>query len=384
MKNKLLLLITFITSTSVISQNNFFNKTYKNSSPNIEFGVGYLLSPADADYAMRYQFASRNILLNKKLGFLYTIEPHTDNTTDLFGINYRFSKDFSFQAATGIFNNSFFDSNDDAARKNISVAYHPDYMPLTVTAGYSIDMGPSIGINYRIFFNKNKKKNIDQVDNIKSDLNQNRTRTKNNLNKISINTEENNISKKIIEKTKSNIIKKEVPLKDENISKESTKNINNEQIINQKLNEKKITNKINSLESVSKPIKQKTTKKKIKKPTINTEKLCDESKVLYSINEYEISILEKNNLKKLSKYLKDNPNSNLIIYGSADKSGSKEYNLTLSDKRARSSKNYLIELGVNTNQLKTIALGESKAQNANSEIERAQARSTMFEIVIEK
>ena len=31
-------------------------------------------------------------------------------------------------------------------------------MPLTVTAGYSIDMGPSIGINYRIFFNSKKNK----------------------------------------------------------------------------------------------------------------------------------------------------------------------------------------------------------------------------------
>ena len=373
MKEKLLLFTLFL-STSIIAQDNIFNKTYKNSSPNLEFGVGYLLSPSDDDYALRYQLATRNIMFNKKIGFMYTLEPNKDNNSDVFGINFRFSKDFSFQAGTGLFYNSFFDSND-GFRKKISVAYHPEFMPLTVTAGYSIDMGPSLGINYRIFFNNKKKKN------------------KSNLNKISNNNtpdivihKNKNIIKKTIDKSESNIIKKEVPSKVINNSQIPSINKKNEQNIinNQILNKKEITNNINTLDSVIKPVKQKIVKKKIKKPVVDTKKLCDDSKVLYPLNTYKISSLEKNNLKKLSKYLKDNPKSTLIIYGSTDKSGSEEYNMSLSEKRANSSKNYLIELGVNRSQLKTIALGESKSQNANSEKERAQARSSMFKIVIEK
>ena len=140
-------------------KDNIFNKTYKNSSPNIEFGLGYLLSPSDADYGISYQIASRNILLNKKLGFMYTLEPNSDNTSDLFGVNFRFSNNFSVQAGTGLLYNSFFDSND-GARKKLSLAYHPEFMPLTVSAGYSIDMGPSLGINYRIFFNDKNKSEL--------------------------------------------------------------------------------------------------------------------------------------------------------------------------------------------------------------------------------
>ncbi|MBL6874684.1 MAG: OmpA family protein [Flavobacteriales bacterium] len=374
MKVKLFLLFSIILSTSIIAQENIFNKTYKNSSPNIEFGVGYLLNPTDADYGLRYQFISRNILLNKKIGFMYTLEPNTDNNSDVFGVNFRFSNNFSFQAGTGLFYNSFFDSND-GARKKLSLAYHPDFMPLTVTAGYSIDMGPSLGINYRIFFNNKKKKN-------KSDL----TKISNNTSPNILTNKKENIIEKTIDKTKSNITKKEPPTININNSKESTINTKNEQniISNQTFNEKKITNKVNAVDSVRKPVKEKIVKKEIKKPTVDTEKLSKESKVLFSLNTYKISNLEKNNLKKLSKYLKENPKSRLIIYGSTDKSGSEEYNLSLSEKRANSSKKYLIELGVNSSQLKTIALGESKSQNANSESEKAQARSSMFKIEIEK
>ena len=373
MKVKLLLVLSLFLSTSTNAQNNIFNKTYKNSSPNIEFGLGYLLSPSDANYGIRYQIASRNILLNKKLGFMYTLEPNKDNTSDVFGVNFRFSNNFSVQAGTGLFYNSFLDSND-GARKKLSLAYHPEFMPLTVTAGYSIDMGPSLGINYRIFFNSKKKRN-------KSDL----TKISNNTSTNILTTKKENIIEKTIDKTKSNTTKNDVPSKEINNSKNPSINKKNEQNINnQILNKKEITDSINSVDSVSKPVKQKIVKKKIKKPIVDTDKLSKESKVLFSLNTYEISTLEKNNLKKLSKYLKENPKSTLIIYGSTDKSGSEEYNLSLSEKRANSSKNYLIELGVNSKQLKTIALGESKSQNANSETEKAQARSSMFEIVIEK
>ena len=103
--------------------------------------------------------------------------------------------------------------------------------------------------------------------------------------------------------------------------------------------------------------------------------------MLYPLNMYELSSSEKNNLKKLSKYLKDNPK---MAYEIEDKirAGSEEYNMMLSTKRANSSKNFLLELGVASKQIETINLGESKSQNANSEQERAKARSTTFQIII--
>ena len=145
--NILLILVSCIGLNAVAQENNFFTKKYENSKPNMELGIGYLMNPSNEDFGLTYQIASRNILLYERLGFMYSLEPSSSGTSDIFGVNYRFSKDFSLQAGTGLFFNSLFDSNDDGARKKLSIAYHPNYMPLSITAGYSFDMGPTIGIN---------------------------------------------------------------------------------------------------------------------------------------------------------------------------------------------------------------------------------------------
>ena len=137
--NILLILVCCISLNTVAQDNNFFTKKFKNSKPNMELGIGYLMNPKNEDKGLTYQMASRSILLNERLGFMYTIEPSASATTDLFGVNYRFSENFSLQAGTGLFFNSFFDSNDDGARKKLSIAYHPIY-PIIITAGYSFDM----------------------------------------------------------------------------------------------------------------------------------------------------------------------------------------------------------------------------------------------------
>ena len=372
LKNILLILSLCLTTQLFAQERSFFKKTYTNSNANLEFGVGYLFNPKDKPTMIKYQVASRNILLNKKLGFMYTLEVNSDEVQDVFGLNYRISNSLSLQAGSGLTNYNIFNS-EEGLRKEISIAYHPDYMPLTITTGYSTSMGPSLGISYRIFFNKKKNEKIIQSNDKISKLNK----------EVNFDKLKNTESRKNIESTK----KKLVEEKNSNINLESLnkkpiqQKTDQKTILEKTLEEKKITN--NNLEStIKKTIQKKIVKKEIKKPNVNTDKLCNESKVLYPLNMYELSSSEKNNLKKLSKYLKDNPKSILKIFGSTDKSGSEEYNIMLSTKRANSSKNFLIELGVSSKQLETINLGESKSQNANSEQERAKARSTTFQIII--
>ena len=381
-KNIILILGLCLTTQIFAQERSFFKKTYSNSNSNLEFGLGYLFNPADKPTMIKYQVASRNILLNKKLGFMYTLETNSDEVQDVFGLNYRISNSFSLQAGSGLTNYNIFNS-EEGTRKEISIAYHPDYMPLTITTGYSTSMGPSIGINYRIFFNK-KKNNT----NVKSDDKSSKLSEKVSFNKLK-NTESTKKTeitrKKLVEQKNTKNVSQKITSKvnSENLNnKPIQQKTNQKTIIEKTLDEKKIT-KNSNLESINKkPIQQKKAQKEIKKPAINTNKLCDESKVLYPLNMYELSSSEKNNLQKLSKYLKDNPKSKLKIFGSTDKSGTENYNLSLSAKRANSSKNFLIELGVSSKQLETIYLGESKSQNANSEQERSKARSTTFQIVI--
>ena len=372
MLKKIILGLSLLVSTSIIAQEKSnINKIKNRSIPSIELGIGYLFNPIDKNNFVKYQIASRNILLNKRLGFLYTIEIENDNNNiyDVFGLNYRINNNFSLQAGSGLITNNVFNS-DKSIRKEISIAYHPNYMPLTFTGGFSTSMGPSLTVNYSISL-KNKKANKEvRLENIQKDF-----KKKNNTENV-INKPKDIKPTSIVKNNKETQI----------IKKESTKTISNNNLenINKPIKDKSIqqsTKNINSnLENKNNPIKNKVIKKEITKPAININKLCDESEILYPLNKYEISNLEKKNLQKLSSYLKENLNAKLKIFGSTDKSGSEEYNLKLSAKRANSSKNYLIKLGVSLKQLETIALGESKSQNANSEQERIKARSTTFEI----
>lgn len=378
-KNIVLILSLCLTTQLFAQERTFFKKTYSNSNSNLEFGIGSLFSPKDKPTMIKYQLASRNIFLNKKLGLMYTLEVNSDEVQDVFGLNYRISNSLSLQAGSGLTNYNIFNS-EEGLRKEISIAYHPDYMPLTITTGYSTSMGPSLGISYRIFFNKKKDEKIIQSKDKISKVNK----------EVSFDKLKTTAPSKKIESTN----KKQVEKQNTKVSQEKNSNNNLESLnkkpiqqktdqkilLEKKLEEKKISNNLES--TIKKPIQKKIVKKEIKKPTINTDKLCNDSRVLYPLNMYELSSSEKNNLKKLSKYLKDNPKSILKIFGSTDKSGSEEYNMMLSTKRANSSKNFLLELGVASKQIETINLGESKSQNANSEQERAKARSTTFQIII--
>jgi outer membrane protein OmpA-like peptidoglycan-associated protein len=379
-KNIILILSICLTTQLFAQERSFFKKTYSNSKANLEFGVGYLFNPQDKPTMIKYQVASRNILLNNKLGFMYTLEANSDEIQDVFGLNYRISNSLSLQAGSGLTNYNVFNS-EEGTRKEISIAYHPDYMPLTITTGYSTSMGPSLGFSFRIFFNKEKDEKIIQSKDKISKVNK----------EVRFDKLKNTVSSKKIDSTKKNIVDEK---NTKQVSQEKNSNNNLESLnkkplqqktdqkilLEKKLEEKKITNNLESI--IKKTLQKKIVQKEIKKPAINTDKLCNDSKVLYPLNIYKLSSLEKSNLKKLSKYLKNNPKSILKIFGSTDKSGSEEYNMILSTKRANSSKNFLIELGVSRKQLETINLGESKSQNANSEQERAKARSTTFQIII--
>jgi hypothetical protein len=141
------------------------SKTYTNSNASLEFGIGYVFFPEGKPSLVRYQVASRNILLNKKLGFMYTVESNTNELFDIFGVNYRISNNLSFQLGIGLASNVF---SKEENRKEISLAYHPDYIPLTITTGYSGSFGPSLTVSYRILL-KNKEEIAKKGVNTNSD-----------------------------------------------------------------------------------------------------------------------------------------------------------------------------------------------------------------------
>jgi peptidoglycan-associated lipoprotein len=64
----------------------------------------------------------------------------------------------------------------------------------------------------------------------------------------------------------------------------------------------------------------------------------------------------------LKSILMDFPNSTIVVEGHCDERGSAEYNLGLGDRRATSAKEFLQQLGVPADRLKTISYGKARPQ----------------------
>lgn len=68
----------------------------------------------------------------------------------------------------------------------------------------------------------------------------------------------------------------------------------------------------------------------------------------------------------LKAILADFPNSSIVVEGHCDERGSAEYNLGLGDRRATSARDFLQQLGVPADRLKTISYGKERPQCTES------------------
>lgn len=68
----------------------------------------------------------------------------------------------------------------------------------------------------------------------------------------------------------------------------------------------------------------------------------------------------------LKAVFRDFPNNTVAIEGHCDERGSAEYNLGLGDRRAAAAKDYLVQLGVPADKLKTISFGKERPQCTES------------------
>jgi len=68
----------------------------------------------------------------------------------------------------------------------------------------------------------------------------------------------------------------------------------------------------------------------------------------------------------LKSILNDFPNASIVVEGHCDERGSAEYNLGLGDRRATAAKDFLVQLGVPGDRLKTISYGKERPQCSES------------------
>jgi outer membrane protein OmpA-like peptidoglycan-associated protein len=99
------------------------------------------------------------------------------------------------------------------------------------------------------------------------------------------------------------------------------------------------------------------------------------SALLFMINSSTLSDSAKANLTKVAQIFNKYPETNILVEGHTDDTGTDAYNMTLSQQRAEAVSNYLIAQGVASNRFTVKWYGEAQPKYPNtSEANRALNR----------
>ncbi|MFQ5788168.1 MAG: OmpA family protein [Thermodesulfobacteriota bacterium] len=102
--------------------------------------------------------------------------------------------------------------------------------------------------------------------------------------------------------------------------------------------------------------------------------------VKFEYKKWNIQPQFNSNLDNVVKILERNPGLKIRIEGHTDDIASMEYNLRLSEKRAQSIKDYLVEMGINQSRITTAGLGYTQPI-ASNDTEEGRALNRRAEII---
>lgn len=82
--------------------------------------------------------------------------------------------------------------------------------------------------------------------------------------------------------------------------------------------------------------------------------------VFFDTDQHTLTMQARNVLDAQAQWMNNNPNVNVVIEGHADERGTREYNLALGERRAISTKNYLIAMGIDPRRVETVSYGKEQ------------------------
>jgi peptidoglycan-associated lipoprotein len=95
-------------------------------------------------------------------------------------------------------------------------------------------------------------------------------------------------------------------------------------------------------------------------PDLNDLFLKEVRDAYFDFNKSDIRADAREALSKTADFLKNYPQIKVTIEGHCDERGSTEYNLTLGDRRANATKQYLVSLGISADRITTVSFGKEK------------------------
>ena len=106
-----------------------------------------------------------------------------------------------------------------------------------------------------------------------------------------------------------------------------------------------------------------------------------DSGILFDVDRTELKSAARTNIENLAASLKKNPETNILIIGHTDATGTDAYNQRLSVRRADAVKSYAMAQGIASGRLTTRGRGESEPIADNS-TEAGKAQNRRVEVVI--
>lgn len=83
-------------------------------------------------------------------------------------------------------------------------------------------------------------------------------------------------------------------------------------------------------------------------------------RVFFQMDQVTLTAEAQDTLRKQAAWLQQYPDVQVQIEGHADERGTREYNLSLSARRATATRNFLISEGISANRLSSIAYGKER------------------------
>jgi peptidoglycan-associated lipoprotein len=110
-----------------------------------------------------------------------------------------------------------------------------------------------------------------------------------------------------------------------------------------------------------------------------------EHTVYFEFDKSAIKSSEQSKLELVANYLKSNPTHAVLVEGNCDERGTEEYNRSLGERRALSSREELVRAGIDSTRIDTITYGNDKpAVQGHDESAWSKNRRDDFVVLIPK
>jgi len=97
-----------------------------------------------------------------------------------------------------------------------------------------------------------------------------------------------------------------------------------------------------------------------RKPKAAKESAKGLNRINFDFDRSDIKSEAKKTLEDNAAWLKKNADAKINVEGHCDERGTEEYNMALGHRRSNAAKSYLVSLGINSNRMKTVSLGEER------------------------